>query len=379
MICPQCYKPIQSSENICPFCKANIVYGENNPIDKYKEKTDQIVKKAEARAEEIKERIRGGFKGPQAHVVGNTSAPKKAPPSFSYKSQERSRNDITAHNANVADASEKNIYMGEQIRNWQVSYLTEMLLTIKSNPNIVENEKYREKAGQIWPDIIMVGNYGVNGHACILDKDRVMESQGKYKYEISIYEGYVNFAYAIAACIVDLPGRMGIYDANLLRRVIETFKANRGRFTIEDLVSVLPMEKPITEFGPNASSAVFQCFAHELGHICYDHTFSETGYDFRTSTTNLEREHHADGFARIIIDRSQFRELLWKGYIQFQLITSAIDFGHPEASLYNPLTHPSRIDRLKQGIRSFPDLSKKYDIDEKWAEDVVNNIFNWLK
>lgn len=378
MICPKCYKPIQSSEDICQFCKASIVSSENNPIDKYKEKTDQIVKKAEARAAEIKERIRVGFKGPQAHITGSrsmhreeTSAHQEAILSSSFNSKKRMFENKTTREIEL---------MCVQIRKWQQDYLMEMMNTLMSNPNLLDNYKHKEKIKLIKPGFFEWGDYDVNGHAGLItdrEGNPVMTPEG-HKYRITICEGYVNFAYAIAACIVDVPGKIGIYDMVLLKDVMDTYKENDYSFSFKNLMCLLPEEKPITEIGPNASSIIFECLAHELGHICLNHNYGP-GYKFSTSTTNMEEEHQADGFARIIIDRSGFREQLWKGYIQYQTAQSAINFSQRKESLYKPLTHPSAIERLKEGIRKFPDLSKKYGIDEQWAEDLVTNIHNWLK
>ena len=73
-----------------------------------------------------------------------------------------------------------------------------------------------------------------------------------------------------------------------------------------------------------------------------------------------------------------FREQLWKGYIQYQIVSAAVTYYQPEVDLYEPQTHPLRIDRLKEAIGRFRDLATRYKIDEKWAEDTVDQIHNWL-
>ncbi|MBM4305247.1 MAG: hypothetical protein FJ123_00785 [Deltaproteobacteria bacterium] len=370
MICPnpKCGRIVSPFDEKCQHCGTPL---ESNPVKDYEKKAGQIIKDAESRAEDIKEQIRSGFKD-------NVSSQRplwKGHDTTGTLGATRDIEKLRLENIPEIIRQRKK----DQLRSWQISYLLEMMNLVFSNPNIFENPAYSEKANRILPNrIIEFDNLEVNGHACLLTEEEIEETKGRFLYEISIYEGYLNFTYAVAATMIDIPGKLGIYDPLLLKSVILKHKEQKANFSMDDLIAVLPEKQEIVGIGPNASAAMFQCIAHELGHICYDHVFSRRRYDFRTSVTNIEMEHHADGFARIIIDRSAFREQLWKGYIQYQIASAALTYYQPEVDLYEPQTHPLRIDRLKEAIKRFQPLATKYKIDEKWAEDTVNKIHEWL-
>lgn len=362
MICPECKKFVSPLDEYCQHCKKSL---KNNPVKDYEKKADQIVKHAETRANNILENMRGKQRIEKSYEDNNLD-----------------------HEVLMGKGLNKEAFIKIvepqtleelQLIQWQVSYLIEMIQTLLSNPNIIKNSEYRDKAKQTL--LLFDGTKTeVNGSARKFKEEaEIKKYEGKYLYEVCINGGYVNFAYAISGTYVDDP-TISSYDDNKLKEIVKTYKKNSGHFSIDDLIKTIPKNKGIAELGPDASMVIFSCLGHELGHVCYGHVSSSDSYEFRTSITNLEREHHADGFARMITDRSAFREQLWKGYVQYQIINAAMSF-YPwqEEKLFSPKTHPQRIDRLKEAIGRFEDLAKKYGIDETWADNKVMMIHELLQ
>lgn len=61
MICPECKRIVSPFDKECQHCGTPL---ETNPVKDYEKKADQITKDAEARAEDIKEQIKRGFREP---------------------------------------------------------------------------------------------------------------------------------------------------------------------------------------------------------------------------------------------------------------------------------------------------------------------------
>lgn len=243
--------------------------------------------------------------------------------------------------------------------------LDDLKLQVFLNRHVIENEEYIEKAKKTLFRIDWKNNQ-VNGGA-----DRIYNE--KYSYLILIFGGLVNFSCAVISTFD--PNILGLFITDRLEEVIKTYKRNGGLFSSIDLIDIVPENKEVEVFVNDAAKLIFQVIGHELGHICYGHVLGGP-YELKPRNVNIGQEYDADSFSYSIIERSIFKKELWIGHIQYMIVRSAQEMF---CGVFKTETHPLSIDRLKTAIHRFPDLAKEYNINEKWAEEIIYKIFEWLK
>jgi hypothetical protein len=387
MVCPKCNKFVGTFDDTCQHCKEPL---KGNPVKDYEKKAGQIVKDAEARADDIKVQIRGGFKEKKYYDGVRSREERLDMPDLS--SAKNLNNPSAA--SKVPDKSRDILIEAEKIKHEihkvfrdQESSLKEMLAILFNNRHILDNPQFAMKSKLVffWPDL---GNDTVNANAWWLqDGEREeyklannREIDAEYVSRIRLYGGYVNFAYAVSSTYNDTfdgnkSYNQDLYDLDRLSKIIERFKQNnRKSFSIFDLIDALrliPHENlDLVKYGQYAYGIVYECIAHELGHICYDH-ISGPGYDISSKYTNIGQEYDADSFAYQVIGNSILKNNFIGSLIRFLTVKAAI--VNP-SKLSDPTTHPHFIDRLKMLINRFPELKKEYDIYEYQIEKTINTI-----
>jgi hypothetical protein len=255
----------------------------------------------------------------------------------------------------------------------QVNKLTEIKGMIFANPHIVNNAEWRAKAGCTaltfeWE------NEKVNGHAQALDEKEIEQMGGRYRYLIAIYGGYMHFAYAVASAYPSKNAAHAAYNMDRLGRVITLLREGEGSFGIPQILSLMPERRNLALYGADAFKIVYECIAHELGHICYGHVYGP-GYDHSEAEANIGQEFDADSFAYAVIASSSFKDELWWGHIQFMIVQSALEILTGRSS---SRTHPQTTDRLKTAIERSPDLATAHNVSVQWAEDMAIQLRKWL-
>lgn len=376
MICPKCNRIVSPFDETCQHCGTSL---NSNPVKDYGEKADQIVREAETRAENIQEQIKNGFKekGSLKNLPGSSVS---SPGTNSLHERALSPRDFSDMQQDSVQKPAKEI-LGEaidilkikkKIEFQQQSYIDNMKHYVFTNPHVLNNDEWAAK-GQKTYFYFDWENTDVNAGARRLTDNEIESSEGKYHFAIILLGGYVNFAYAVAAAFDDSERRF--YDIELLQKVINMYRSNKGTFDAYELIDIFRQSKrDLDTIGGDASRIVFECIAHEFGHICYGHIHG-AGYPHRTMGENVGQEHDADSFAYAVIHASPSKKELWLGLIQFMILRAVQEacYGHKEAK-----THPLDIDRLKTAISRFPDLARHYGINEKWAEKTIKQIYHWL-
>ena len=375
MICPnpKCGRIVSPFDETCHHCGTPL---KSNPIKDYEKKADHIVKDSEGRAEDIKEQIRNGFKekGSLKNLPGSSGFSPRAQGlhegSFSQEdfSKVVQEDNVQKPAKEILGEAIDILEIKKKIQFQQQGFINNMKHYVFTNPHVMNNDDWAAK-GQMTDFRFDWGNTKVNAGARRLDKEEIESSGGKYDYVIILFDGYVNFAYAVAAAFDESGGRP--YDMGLLEKIINMYRSNKGNFDIYEFINILrETKRDLDGIGADASKIIFECIAHEFGHICYGHIHGP-GYGHRTTGENIGQEHDADSFAYAVIDASPSKKELWFGLIQFMIVrvVQEASYGRQEAK-----THPLDIDRLKTAISRFPDLAKKYRINEAWAEDIVTRI-----
>jgi hypothetical protein len=252
--------------------------------------------------------------------------------------------------------------------------IKEIKSMIFNNRHFQHNLEWRAKVEKtdFWFDW---KNEQVNASARVLDEEEAHSSGDKYLYLIRVHGGFVNFAYAIVSAYQKDQAAEGFYHTEMLGKVVRILKETNGNFGVPQSQTLLSDRDQLSKYGTAAFKIVYHCIAHELGHICYGHVYGP-GYGYRATAANIGQEHDADSFACSLIAESSFKEELWRGLIQFMIVQAAIQFVSQKE---DPDTHPLYIDRLKAAIGRFPDLARAHRISEKWAEEIVSKLQQWLK
>lgn len=377
MVCPECNKFVSQFDEQCQHCKMPL---KGNPVKNYTRKSDEIIAKAEARAGDVLSQIQGGFKEKSAsrdcHAPSASAAGVKG---FYEKSVGQAHSSDTRHEDTLRPSKEivgeavDILAIKEKIEFQQQSNIDNMKHYVFTNPHVMNNDEWAAKAQKTY-FAFEWENADVNAGARQLSDKEIESCKGKYYFAIIMQGGYVNFCYAVASAFVE--SGQSLFNFELLQRVIAVYKQNKGQLSSFDLVDIVRQtDRTLDVIGADASKIIFECIAHELGHICYGHIHGP-GYAHRTSGENIGQEHDADSFAYAVIYASPSKKELWLGLIQFMVVRAAQEayYGRHEAT-----THPLDIDRLRTAIVRFPDLAKQYGIDEKWAENVVSKIYGWLR
>jgi vacuolar-type H+-ATPase subunit H len=390
MVCPECNKFVSPFDDICGHCKKPL---KSNPVKDYANKADQIVKDAEARAEDIKEQIRSGFKdGGQGSFKGNKNKANETPVASrmanydtndNFRSQASSKGNIPSEGINIQEKSKDILIEAERIKHKLQSILYEQAKLIedakdeilKNNKHVYENYVWQHKAEKTFFYFDWETSE-INAGVKELKREDIELSGGKYMYKIRMLGGYVNLAYAISSAFVNfVPGDRYLYDATQLNKIMQKLSEKTG-CSIYDLVDIFPNIEKFEQCGIDAFRIIYRCIAHELGHICYGHIHSPD-YKFSSKGSNHAGEYDADSFAYAMIDNAEDREQMWFDLIKFMLVDATISVLQGEKISEGTDSHPSPLDRLKQTIFRFKDLANKFNIDEKWAEETINKMVGW--
>lgn len=378
MICPNpgCKRIVSPFDETCQHCGTSL---KTNPVKDYAKKAGEIVNETEKRAEDIKEQIRGGFKEkgfsknlPGASVSSPGAKRQHKPTLIQGDSSIQEQNNIQKPAKEIIGEAIDILKIKKKIEIQQQAFIDNMKHYVFTNPHVMNNDDWAAKGQRTYFHFDWE-NTEVNAGARRLNKEEIESSGGKYDYVIILFGGYVNFAYAVAAAFDELGRRT--YDMRLLEKIITMYRSNKGNFDIYGLIDIFRQtQRDLDGMGADASKIIFECIAHEFGHICYGHIHG-LGYPHQTKGENIGQEHDADSFAYAVIDASPSKKELWLGLIQFMIVRAVQEasYGKHEAK-----THPLDIDRLKVAISRFPDLAHHYGIDEKWAEKTINQIYRWL-
>ena len=358
MICPNenCQKIVSSYDDQCPHCGTAL---KDHPAKKYIRETDRIVdewQRRETKPDHVS-RIATKPLAAEGLLVRNTE-------------------DLKALSGTIV------LIMQQQ---WKK--LLEAQDMIFNNLLVLTNDEWKLKAQRtfLW---FNHENEEVNATATTIDNmekynsailDLIEQSngikiRGRYEYIITIYGGYVNFAYAVASALLSDHGTTRFYDMEKLAKVIELRKEGGGKFGVLHILRLNQNPSLFSQYGSDAFMSVYECIAHELGHICYGHVHGP-GYNQREAEANIGQEFDADSFAYSVIASSSFKKELWRGLIQFMTVQAALEILRGRSS---STTHPQTTERFKTAINRFQDLAAMHNVNEQWAEEMAYKLQNWL-
>lgn len=352
MLCPKCQKNVSSYDIACPHCGAQL---SDHPAKKYIRDVEKIV--------EGRPRKPPMTDNNQRMMVGNQATHEQAQSGMRHSEEDTEAEDIKK-------AIKKAILM---ILHEQENKIHEVQYMIFGNSHILTNDEWSTKAKLTYLSFDW-DNKRVNANAGALTPKEIDQTDGKFRYLIRIFGGYVNLAYAVASTYRYDRATGDFYDFEKLDRVITMLKKCDGEFGIEQVLMLMPDKRYLSRYGADAFKIIYECIAHELGHICYGHVHSP-GYDDCEPEVNISTEFDADSFAYAVIASSSFKEELWWGLIQFTIVEAAIEILKDKRT---STTHPLTIDRLKTAISRFPELAAARNINEQWAEKVAARLSNWL-
>lgn len=358
MLCPNknCQRIVSSYDDQCPHCGTPL---KDNPVKKYSRDADRIIENWNHRSSPHESKIHA-------------------------ETRKESTRGLLVRSTEDLHALEGGM---NHIINNQWRELLDAWKQIFSNHLVQSNKEWTDKAQRtyLWFDH---RNEEVNGFATTVSKmeqdddgratlDQIEARgeiiRGKYDYFIAINGGYINFAYAVASTSWQNITALGFYNMEKLAECIRMLKEG-NKFSVLHILRLAPDTTLSTKYGNAAFKAVYECVAHELGHICYGHV-SGPGYGGRVTEANIGQEFDADSFAYSVIASSNFKEELWRGLIQFLIVESVLEILRGRTSA---TTHPLMIDRLKTAIRRFPDLAAERNVNEQWAEEIAAQLRNWL-
>jgi hypothetical protein len=273
-----------------------------------------------------------------------------------------------------AEILEYAVALYKKITEEQYAYYQEMVDSMKANPYLRKNKDWMMRFEKT--DFrLVVEDTVVNAYAMYLRPEEDEEQMtSDHDFCVLVCGGYVNFACAVTSTFLKNPRSDKLYDMERLGKAIRIYQEHDSHFDVSDVIGILPDLDRITEYVRDSFKVIYAVIAHELGHICYSHVISEKK-DHNVKSVNIGRELDADSFSYALIDSSGFRKYLWFGLIQFLIVQSVRDIylGRVDA-----ITHPTYIDRLITTIQRFPE-AKEYGFNERWAEEIVTRILNWLR
>lgn len=376
MICPNpdCKRIVSPYDETCKYCGTTL---KEHPVKDYTKKADRIVKDAEARAEDIKEQIKNGYKErsfsdgtrtEKAKIASRRDSETKIERNFNFKEE------IHYEEMSTSDAIKRKIQRVLDRTKIQLEEIKDEIF--KTNPHVTKNYVWQDKAEKTFLNVNWKDNT-INAGAYALEIKDVELSEGKYRYGIEINGGYVNFAYAISTAFVGfVPNEGMLWDDFQLGKVIKLAKS-KGGFSFAEIIKIMREgdTENIKTIGEYAFKLLYRTVGHELGHICYGHIHSG-GYYNNSIATNHGGELDADSFSYAIIGSSDESEELWVSLIMFSLIQLTIKIMNGVDLFEGSRTHPAPIVRFKQAIIRFPTFAEKYKINEEWA---VNEIIKLVK
>lgn len=199
------------------------------------------------------------------------------------------------------------------------------------------------------------------------DQDRVNANAGLDKGGtpvIRLFGGAARIG-RIAALSIAAMERGG--DADAPQRFLKTLtRPQCGYFTVADAVQVVndaglavafSDDSVLTKAKTISAGLMLGILAHEAGHLCLGHSFSNVVY----YETNLEvarnREREADSFSSSVIATSPFGEQILAGTLLWHFVLASQEEGAVES------THPLSRERLENIVRANRDLAKSLGIE----------------
>jgi len=359
MICPNpnCGRIVSPFDEKCQHCGTPL---ETNPVKDYEKKAGQIIKDAEARADEIKSQIRSGFKGPKkftpfASDRDNTSAGEFRERIDERKTVRHEYDDVLESKYRLrSDDINEIISQRKDVR------VKEAFGIVFSNPEITGNPDHARKA------VLTDQNYVKEGMEELrFDPIKInayaYPIEGSDRYGIAILDGYLNFM-LVAECFFRYKDK-SLLDS--LKKIIET----KGRLSLDDTKNLIfpyvTNEQEFSEILENAFAPLLETIAHEIGHICLNHCDDQN--KIMTYDKSKNRERQADSFASSVISSfyaTGAQTAALEAYLKNCLTWAMVEGDCVES------THPLAKERFKNAVKGNSELAEKLGI----TEDIIDEI-----
>lgn len=378
MICPNpnCGRIVSPFDETCQHCGTPL---KSNPIKDYEKKADHIVKDAEARAEDIKEEIRNGFKGsPQARTVGyeKQSLPGENHGISLEKGYEEKELD-SKKLRQMPDFTIRTRDLLKFIRQRKDVRLHEMKSLVFGSPYVTGQEERRSK--------IELTDFRYRKEAIEDEESFVVNAFAFYnanrgRYEIHVLDGYLNFLLAVESFF-------RVRKEDILIGLFFKMLEGKGKLLLSDTVDIIekygqPDDHVFVDIVEKAFVPCSDVIAHELGHICHGHCRDENLLHYYDVDKNDERS--ADDFA------SSVRRSLFDKSLQETLLIAEIkcDFAWAlRDRFYKDIltidikggTHPLSDERIRNSLRASKDLAEEMGISEEWYSSTMDILMVKIK
>lgn len=382
MVCPECNKFVSPFDDSCPHCKKPL---KGNPVKDYEKKTGQIVKDAEARAEDTKEQIRSGFKKSTVNAEGRGSYSASNLRPFLKEDHVSKRYDkiehLTSENSQrMPDFRIRTKDILKLIRQRKDVRVQEMKSLVFGSPYLTGQPERRAKMEQT---DFFYRKENMEDEESFEPNAYAWYNRDRQRYEIHLLDGYLNFLLAVESFFK-------VKNEDILIALF--LKMFNGKLFLTDMTDIVMEyirgEEEVVELVEYAFIPCFETIAHELGHICLGHCQDENLVAYNDISRSDERK--ADDFA------SDVKSSLFHTGLKKTLLIAEIkcDFGWALKEEFDKMlleldlqkeiklkrgSHPCSDERIRNSIRASADLAEEIDISEKWYDDTKNSVMAKIK
>lgn len=399
MLCPDCKKFVSPFDEKCSNCGIAL---KENPVKNYTKKADEIIGKAEARADDVLAQMRSGFKGNSFYGGGKSKEEKFEMPNLSNTKDFRDRRELNGEKLSDQSAKGSVIDFTEidkahelrlkLIKKRKEVKVKEMYHHVFGVPYVTGAEDYAPKASMT--DFI----YRMENGDCFTapnlikpyktDKSPLTVNANAWynedvnRYEINLFDGYLNFLLGVEAYFI-------YKNEKILIDLIELYRNNKGEISAHDVLIIMYQhsdhryqfnDAELIELIENAFLPCFEVIAHELGHVCLGHCRLDSSANRDVETIRIN-ERQADGFASAIINSfsnysEDAKKVIFLAYVKNELVWTLKD----KMSRQNePYTHPLSEERLKNAIRNNAKIAQELSITEEWVDNIVNKLLRKIE